>query len=164
MAIIRYQCEVRSFRMLTPTVFELGFTVDQPLTFKAGQFCSIIIPGAGPGGKDLRRSYSIASPPHFNPIELCIKIVEEGPGTHFLSKLRPGDKFTALAPYGIFIYVTPPERHACFIATGTGIAPFRSMILSEEFQARRPKSAICLFGVRDQRELVYVEDAKAHPE
>src|SRR3954452_11905707 len=98
MKAIEYLCTVKSFRMLTPTVFETTFETDQPLQFKAGQFASVIIPGAGPKGRDLRRAYSIASAPELKPIELCVKIVEEGPGTQYLYKLRPGDKFKVVAP------------------------------------------------------------------
>lgn len=154
---IEYQCTVTSFRMLTPTVFETTFEPNQPLEFKAGQFMSIIIPGAGPSGRDLRRAYSIASPPETRPVELCIKLVEGGPGTNYLFKLRPGDKFRAFASYGDFIYKPKPGRGVCFISTGTGIAPFRSMALSEHFTAHLPVKTLCLFGVRKEDELLYLD-------
>lgn len=144
--------------MLTPTVFELTFDTDQPFEFKAGQFVSVIIPGAGPNGRDLRRAYSIASAPEVRPVELCVKLVEEGPGTNFLYVLRPGDTFKAFAPYGDFTFESKAERHACFIATGTGIAPFRSMVFSKEFKANPPRSAVCMMGVHDESELVYMEE------
>lgn len=153
-----YQCEVRSFRMLTPTVFELKFDLDKPCSFQAGQFISVVIPGAGPKGRDLRRAYSIASSPEVAPLELCVKVMEGGPGSQYLYRLRPGDRFRAYAPYGDFVYEPMPGRHACFIATGTGIAPFRSMVLSRAYQASPPVSALCLLGVREVAELLYLED------
>jgi NAD(P)H-flavin reductase len=153
-----YRCEVKTFRMLTPTVFELTFDTHEPMTFEAGQFFSIIIPGAGPKGRDLRRAYSIASSPHVRPIELCVKLVEEGPGTNYLYKLRPGESFRAMAPYGDFVFEPKPGRHACFIATGTGIAPFRAMIFSEAYRAAPPASTTCLLGVRDEAELLYLDE------
>ena len=100
--------------MLTPTVLELTFEPNAPLDFKAGQFISIIVPGAGPGGRNLRRAYSIASPPGALPIELCVKLVEGGPGTNYLYKLRPGDEFKGFAPYGTFVYKPATGRHVCF--------------------------------------------------
>ncbi|MBI2712625.1 MAG: FAD-dependent oxidoreductase [Bdellovibrio sp.] len=154
---IEYQCTVTSFRWLTPTVFETTFEPQKPLEFKAGQFVSIVIPGAGPGGRDLRRAYSIASPPETRPVELCIKIVEDGPGTNYLAKLRPGDTFRAFAPYGDFVYKPKPGKNVCFIATGTGIAPFRSMVLSEHFSAHLPAQTLCLLGVRKEDELLYLD-------
>lgn len=158
-----YQCHVVGFKMLTPTVFEILFepkieNQPAPLPFVAGQFVSIIVPGAGPGGRDLRRAYSIASAPEKQPIELCVKLVEGGPGTNYLFKLRPGDTFRGLAPYGDFTWETTPERQACFIATGTGVAPFKAMIESEQLQRAAPELIHCLLGVRTEDELLYRQE------
>lgn len=155
MKAIEYVCTVKSFRMLTPTVFESTFETDKELQFLAGQFVSIIIPGAGPKGRDLRRAYSVASAPEQRPVELCVKIVEDGPGTQYLYRLRPGDTFRAMAPYGDFTYKPKPGRHVCFVATGTGIAPFRSIVLSKHFRDNPPVSCTCLLGVRTESELIY---------
>ncbi len=162
--------------MLTPTVFEIAFDaksppppeatpekVSPPYAFEAGQFISVIIPGAGPKGRDLRRAYSIASAPETRPVELCVKLVEGGPGTNYLYTLRPGDVFRGFAPYGDFVFEPKAGRHACFIATGTGIAPFRSMILSESYQMAKPLSTTCLLGVRDENELLYVDEFDSLP-
>lgn len=154
---LEYLCTVGSHRMLTPTVFETTFVPDKPLHFKAGQFVSVIIPGAGPKGRDLRRAYSIASSPETSPIELCIKIVEEGPGTQYLNKLRPKSEFKVMAPYGDFVYKPKPGRSVCFIATGTGIAPFRAMATSEEYRRNPPERAFCFLGVRTEDEILYAD-------
>lgn len=143
--------------MLTPTVFETTFETNHPVEFKAGQFVSIVIPGAGPNGRDLRRAYSIASAPDKRPVELCIKLVEGGPGTQYIYSLKPGDKFRGFAPYGDFVYKPKPGKGVCFVATGTGIAPFRSMVLSEHLKANQPKSLLCLMGVRKREELLYLD-------
>jgi ferredoxin-NADP reductase len=163
MAAQEFQCEVTSFREVTPTVFEVAFQPSPALTFQAGQFISIIVPGAGPHGRDLRRAYSIASSPEGQPIELCVKLVEGGPGTNFLYKLRPGNHFRGMAPYGDFVYEPREGKHACFIATGTGIAPFRSMILSNHFQKNAPKSATCLLGVSEEAEVLYDAEMRSIP-
>jgi len=155
---IPYVCTVTDFKMITPTVFEIYFQPDQPVDFKAGQFISIIVPGAGPNGRDLRRAYSIASAPEKRPIELCVKLVEGGPGTNYLYGLRPGDTFRGVAPYGDFVHQVKPGRHVCLISTGTGIAPFRSMIQAEEFAKNLPASVTCLLGVRGDEELLYVDE------
>ena len=159
-----YQCKTISFSMLTPTVFELKFEVERPLRFIAGQFASIVIPGAGPHGRDLRRAYSIASSPETNPIELCIKVVEEGPGTQYLYKQRPGDSFRMFAPYGDFVFRPKEGHNVCFIATGTGIAPFRSMIMSKYFQENTPIRTFCITGVRTEEELLYPELPSQYPD
>ena len=158
MAATEFNCSVTQFRMLTPTVFEVCFQTADTFQFEAGQFISVVVPGAGPRGRDLRRAYSIASGPEVRPVELCVKLVEEGPGTNFLYKLREGDTFRGYAPYGDFVYEPKAGRRACFIATGTGIAPFRSMVLSKAYRDQPPQSAVCLLGVRQEDELLYVDE------
>lgn len=174
-AVTQYLCTVQFHRMITPTVYELGFegvpipsadpakpAPTEPFHFRAGQYISVIVPGAGPNGRDLRRAYSIASNPELRPVELCVKIVDDGPGSNYLNKLRKGDTFRGYAPYGDFTYETPPTKHACFIATGTGIAPFRAMMMSDEYLANPPKSATCLLGIRDEDEVLYEADVTPH--
>lgn len=158
MSVQEYRCQVKSRRMLTPTVFELTFEPEKSLTFKAGQFISIIIPGAGPHGRDLRRAYSIASSPERATIELCIKLVENGPGTNYLYRIPEETSFRGVAPYGDFVYEPKPQKHAVFIATGTGIAPFRSIVHSEEYRNAPPVSATCLLGVRTEDEVLYDQE------
>jgi ferredoxin-NADP reductase len=163
MPATEFLCTIRSFRMLTPTVFETTFETDKAFEFQAGQFISIVVPGAGPKGRDLRRAYSIASSPSVRPVELCVKLVEEGPGTNYLYGLRPGDTFRGFAPYGDFVYEPKEGRHACFIATGTGIAPFKAMMDSEHYLSSPPKSAVCLLGVRTEDELLYLPEMEKVP-
>ena len=158
---IEFQCQVKSYQMITPTVFVTVFETHQPLPFRAGQFVSVIVPGAGPQGRDLRRAYSIASPPESRQIELCVKRVEGGPGTSYLNRLRAGDSLKVLAPYGTFVYEKRLDRKVCFISTGTGIAPFRSMALSREFLENPPSEAFCLLGVRSEDEVLYQDQFSA---
>jgi len=155
MSVQEYSCQVKSHRMITPTVFELVFETQGEFKFNAGQFISIIIPGAGPKGRDLRRAYSIASSPENKSVELCVKKVEGGPGTTYLHGLAVGSQFRGFAPYGDFTYEPKPGRHAVFIATGTGIAPFRSMVISELYKKNPPKTATLLLGVRTEDEVLY---------
>ena len=163
MAATEFKCVVKSFQMVTPTVFEVGFDTETPFEFEAGQFVSVVIPGAGPKGRDLRRAYSIASHPEKRPIELCVKLVEEGPGTNYLAKLRPGDTFRGFAPYGDFTFEHKHGKNVCFIATGTGIAPFRSMLFSSAYRANPPLHATCLLGVRTEDELLYMDEMGKFP-
>jgi len=161
MAAHECRCTIKGFKQLTPTVFELTFDPDPQFEFKGGQFISCVIPGAGPNGRDLRRAYSIASAPQARPVELCIKLVPGGPGTNYLYSLRPGHAFRGLAPYGDFVFEKHEGRHACFIATGTGIAPFRSMMLSDSYIANPPKSTTCLLGVSDESEILYQDELRS---
>ncbi len=155
-----WNCRILEVRPLTPTVFELIFEAvhhDSPFHFLPGQFLSVVVPGKGPQGRDLRRAYSIAAAPGERHLRLCIKKVEEGPGTTYLEQLKAGDSLKVHAPYGSFFYRTSPQSHVCFIATGTGISPFRSMVCSELFRAAPPRSSACLLGVRQEDEVLYAD-------
>ncbi len=156
-----FKCKVIESNPLTPNVFELKFAPDRPLDFKAGQYVSVIVPAVD--GKPLRRPYSIASAPGVSPIELCIQKVEKGPGSNYLAGLKPGDTFECVAPYGYLTYHPRPDKHAVFISTGTGIAPFRSMVLSEEFRKSPPLSTLFCLGVRTDHDVLYETDFISHP-
>lgn len=151
-----------SRKQLTADVFEMKLESSAPFQFQPGQFISIVVPGAGPGGRDLRRAYSIASAPELMPsqnvFELCVKLVEGGPGTNYLNNLKVGESFKGHVPFGDFVYKTASSKHVIFIATGTGIAPFRSMVLSKVFNDNKPLSAKILFGARDANDLFYGDE------
>lgn len=140
---------------LTHDVFELKLQRPEGFKFRAGQYISIIVPGAGPGGRNLRRAYSIASPPNWNEIELCIKLVENGPGTNYLNSLKEGDSFEGQAPLGDFTLAHDQSLPALFIGTGTGIAPLRAMVLSDEWKSHAPVGF--LLGVRHEQDILYPE-------
>ncbi|MGE4233587.1 MAG: ferredoxin--NADP reductase [Bacteriovoracia bacterium] len=136
-------------------VFELKVKRPEGFQFKAGQYISIVIPGAGPGGRDLRRAYSIASPPEWDEIELCIKKVENGPGTTYLGSLKEGDHFRGQGPFGDFVLEHDQSLPSLFIGTGTGIAPLRSMVLSDEWVSKADVGF--LLGVRHEQDTLYPE-------
>lgn len=159
-------CKATIFKTtaLTPTVFELQFTTEPRVTYQAGHFASVLIPKAGPGGRDLRRAYSIASSPDTDHLELCIKKVEGGPGTTYLNSLKTGDSFQCQLPFGDFLLKTQPLKNLVFIATGTGIAPFRSMMKETSFDSKKYASVHCLFGIREESEALYLSDLTSVPE
>lgn len=148
-------CVVKSKRLLAPDVFELVCEAEA-LEYSPGQYLSVLIPQDGPG-PDVRRSYSFSSPPEQPTFALCINRVADGPGTSYMNRLQPGDTFRALGPCGRFVYRPKPGRNICFIATGTGIAPFRSMLLSQHYRDTPPSRAYCFFGVRNAEGILYPE-------
>ena len=108
--------------------FELLFDPGKGMRFLPGQFISVVLPT---GGKVLRRAYSIASPPQEKEhLLLIVKRVQGGLATGWFWGLKPGDRFRIHGPFGKFILPDPIDFALVFVATGTGIAPFRSMIHS----------------------------------
>ncbi|PIQ82259.1 MAG: oxidoreductase [Candidatus Omnitrophica bacterium CG11_big_fil_rev_8_21_14_0_20_64_10] len=106
--------------------YELAFPEGKRVQFTAGQFVAVLCPHQG---KVIRRAYSIASPPErSDQLDLCIKRVEGGVVTNWFWTLKVGDRIKVHGPFGKFILPEPADFDPLFVATGTGIAPFRSMI------------------------------------
>lgn len=135
--------EVRHFDFLAPGVSELSFL--------PGQFVSLVHEVSG---KPITRAYSIASAPHGNRFSLCLNRVEDGHLSPWLFSLVPGDGIEFTGPLGTFT-VRNPQREIVMVATGTGIAPFRSML---EHSLAAMSRCTLVFGVRYEANLLYRED------
>lgn len=145
---------VESFE-LAPEVRHFIFQVPEVerLHFKAGQFVSFT---GTLGGKKITRPYSIASMPGGNRFELCLNRVQEGIFSPHLFAMKPGDSVEMSAPLGFFV-IRNPTREAVFVATGTGIAPFRAMA-PDYLNHPQAKSLTLLFGVRYEPSIYYREE------
>lgn len=155
----KFKCRVLETVWITPSVVRIRFEPSRKFDFKPGQFISVVIPPFHKSSKPAKRCYSFANGPEEaqrNGYELVVKYVPGGVGSVFIDLLKPGDTFEAMAPYGDFTY-RPPEsgRSVCFIATGTGIAPFRSAVFSGLFQETRPEQVLCLQGVATENEILF---------
>lgn len=118
--------------------------------FVPGQFVSFSAPLAG---KQITRAYSISSAPGRGArFELCLNRVDEGLFSNFLFDMEPGGEVEMHPPLGMFVMRQPP-RDSLFIATGTGIAPFRSML--QAHLAESTHAITLLFGVRFESHLMY---------
>jgi ferredoxin-NADP reductase len=140
--------EVRHFVFEAPGVKQLHF--------KPGQFVSFdeII-----DGKKITRAYSIASLPGGNQFELCLNLVHEGLFSPHLFAMKPGDSLQMTDPLGFFV-VRNPAKDAVFVATGTGIAPFRSMA-PDYLSHTQAKELTLIFGVRHEQTIYYRKDFEA---
>src|SRR6478672_5956404 len=139
-------------REIAPGVRHFGFEAlgVERLEFVPGQFTSFtdVI-----GGKEITRAYSMASAPSgTNRFELCLNRVEPGHLSPRLFAMQPGDRIEMRQPLGMFV-LRQPARDSIFIGTGTGIAPFRSM-LQAHLHASSPAFTL-LFGVRYESHLLY---------
>lgn len=98
-----------------------------PDSVRAGQCFSLGIPGFG-----INREYSLFSDPNADYFEFLVRVVEDGSLTPNLRKLREGDLIEVNGPFGEFLKNVKPcsGKRMLFVATGTGIAPFHSLLLS----------------------------------
>ena len=127
-----------------------GFVAGQWLSFKQSK----------PDGEELTRAYSIASPPGEDPrFALCLNRVQDGFMSNFLCDMKAGDEIACQGPFGDFI-LHPPMRDTLFIATGTGIAPFRSMLhwLLADASRHQEKQLWLLFGNRYEKDIYYHDE------
>ncbi|MBI4430829.1 MAG: FAD-dependent oxidoreductase [Candidatus Omnitrophica bacterium] len=137
---------------------EFHFAPGTRFEFTAGQFITVFYPH---DGRVTKRPYSIASAPSSGDhIDLCIKLVEGGAVTHWLWHMKGGEEIQIQGPYGKFILPEEIDFEPVFVATGTGIAPFRSMIhtlLENGFR----KDFSLLFGVRFDNAIPYENEWRA---
>lgn len=105
-----------------PSLIRFTVETDKPVDFVAGQYICVRYKGT-------TRPYSVANSPTDDTIEFCIRRVPGGRLTSDLVEtLSVGDTITLRGPYGEFVMEPPSSRDLVFLATGTGVAPFRSMI------------------------------------
>lgn len=143
---IRFNSRVLANRPLAEGTFEL--LLDRAgLVYRAGQ--EIILHGAAPEDD---RTYSLASGPDEPSLRLLIRVIPDGRISPRLARLAPGAPLAFSGPNGSFV-LRDPARPALLVATGTGIAPFRSMLMSQP--AWRP---VLLHGVRSAAELYYRDE------
>ena len=130
--------------------------------FKAGQFVTLDLPIHEKPARRLR-SYSIASwPDDSNVFELCIVLLEGGAGTTYLfNEIKEGSELILRGPVGVFTLHEPIEKDLYFICTGTGIAPFRSMLFDIKRKGTVYRSMYLLFGCRFKKDILYFEELKA---
>jgi ferredoxin/flavodoxin---NADP+ reductase len=121
------QSKVLSNTWLSDTTFVLRIERNG-LEFRAGQYVVLGFPG-----ERISREYSIYSSERDPYIDLLIKEVDQGEMTPRLKQLMPDDLLTIDGPFGFFVMpdlVIHERQPVVFVATGTGISPFRSFILS----------------------------------
>lgn len=152
---------------LTHDVRQIDFRLIDPPTihFTAGQFVSFSVHKEGLPFP-VTRPYSIASPPaQTETMDLLLNLVPGGPGSTYLFSLVPGDEVRCSGPAGTFLLREYPDRRLLFVATGTGIAPMRSMIRA---RLPSPTPVVLLWGLRSERDLYYQDEfaelAARHPE
>ena len=154
----RMKARLLSFRELAPGVrhFEFDLPGVERFGFVPGQFMSMT---ACLNGDEFTRAYSIASPPQANRFSLCLNEVEGGHFSPHLFALTPGQEIDCQGPYGAFIF-RRPLSDSILVATGTGIAPFRSMLL-DRLRHEPDRHFTLIFGVRHEYGLLYRADWEA---
>ncbi len=146
---------VKEVKQETPDTKSFRVMPSQPIAFYAGQFLVLNI---DIDGQKFLRSYSIASPPSSQMIELVVK--KTGVTSKFLiDKVLPGHVFGARAPYGRCYYTRDMGDHVVLMGAGSGIAPLMGILrhILENF----PEVQVVLFySNKTPEDIIYHEEFK----
>ena len=138
---------------ITKLTWIFTIELEEKFEYKAGQFVNIKVNG-------VTRSYSIASyDSGKNTFELLIVKLEGGALTTMLfGDIKEGDALEAKGPYGHFLLPKEIDSDLFFICTGTGLAPFRSMLDLIIQQNLSHKKIYLIFGTRTQEDLLCFDE------
>lgn len=145
---------VTSVQHWTDRLFSFRVTRPASLRFRSGEF--VMIGLLGDNGKPLLRAYSIASPAWDDELEFYSIKVPDGPLTSKLQHIKPGDQIILRPkPVGTLVLdALLPGKRLWFFATGTGIAPFASLMRDPDTYERY-EQVIMMHTCRDVAELDY---------
>ena len=140
---------------LGESLFRFTTTRDPGFRFRSGHFVML---GLEVAGRPLLRAYSVASGHYEEHLEFYSVKVPGGPLTSHLAGIRPGDRvLVGRKPTGTLVLDhLAPGRRLLLLSTGTGLAPFLSVVRDPETYARFDR-VIVAHGVRTARELGYRE-------
>lgn len=157
-----YDSKLVRVEQASPTVRRFWLELDEDaeeFTFEAGQFITLDLPISDKRTKRWR-SYSIANVPGEDQlIELCIVNLEGGEGTTYLfEEIQIGDPVKFKGPSGTFTLPKEIDKDLIMVCTGTGVAPFRSM-LHHIYNNQIPHKKIHLiYGTRYANNILYKEE------
>jgi NAD(P)H-flavin reductase len=136
---------------------QFDFELESPhrMEFQSGQYVSVKVSETG-----ARRSYSLCSSPDIaHGFQLLVDLEPGGDGSQFLQGLQFGQEIEILGPMGQFVLAdNASEEATVMIATGSGIAPFRSMLL-DLLQVRHDTRPVYLYwGMRFVKHLFWMDE------
>lgn len=135
---------------LTPKIRFVRVELLGEFEFKSGQFVNVEV------APNFYRAYSIASS-GLTPkiLEFVVDITPGGKGSQFFEKLNSGEEVHLKGPFGRLVLPESIAGELCFVATGTGIAPFRSML------GELDRGRVSLFwGLRYKEDIFFEEEFK----
>ena len=158
-SISTYEGELVSNERLSDTALAFSIKLDDrsSLGFLPGQYVNVQVPGT-----DQARSFSFSSGPGEDDVAFLIRNTTYGVLTTYLrERAKTGDKISFNGPLGSF-YLRKIERPVLFLAGGTGLAPFLSMLNKIEQDGGSEHAIHLIFGVTNDPDLVEVEKLEGY--
>lgn len=153
----RHTATVRAVRPLAGDVLHLALDVppEADLLYRAGQYINILLPDGS------HRSFSMASRPHPQALDFHIRRIPDGRFTNGeAAQLRPGDRLAVELPHGTFCYHAEDYRPLLMVATGTGLAPIKSILESLMDDEDCPPVSL-YWGMRTEADLYLHDEIQA---
>ncbi len=153
MSSVYFESTVTRVHHWTDRLFSFSGTREPGFRFQSGQFAMIGLPV---GERPLMRAYSMAGAHHDEELTFLSIKVPDGPLTSRLCQIQPGDKvLVGRKPTGTLLMQNLlPGRTLYLLATGTGLAPFMSIVQDPEVYERYEK-VVLVHGCRQVGELAY---------
>ena len=150
-----FNATIGSVERLSPTT--LAFTLEGagPVAFLPGQYANLALPGSGE-----HRSYSFSTAPGDETLGFLIRDIPQGRMSAFLRAAVPGTPVAFTGPSGSF-YLRDVTRPLLFLAGGTGLAPFLSMLRQLAARGANGQPVHLVYGVTRDDDLVEVEALQA---
>lgn len=148
-----FEAKVLTVHHWTDRLFSFTTTRDTSFRYQSGQFAMI---GLQVDGKPLMRAYSMVSPHYEENLEFLSIKVQDGPLTSRLQNIQPGDTILVgrKASGTLLTQNLLPAKRLYLLGTGTGLAPFMSIIQDPEVYEKFEK-VVLVHGCRQIRELAY---------
>ncbi len=158
MPVPSYQLRCTKNERIASGIYEFHFEKPDNFLFKAGQFVLFDVPLINNPADIQTRALSIASSPGEPELIFVNKQKEGGRASTWIEKvLRPGMEVRIQGPFGNFLIDETSDKDFLFIATSTGVAPFRSQILDMMSNGSSKKMDL-VFGVRSEEDLFWKKE------
>lgn len=157
--IVRIKQEIATATRTDTNSYFLEPTDGQPVSYRAGQFLTLILNHRtnGPNDYEVRRSYSLSSAPG-EPLRLTIKRVTNGEISRFLlDTLRVGDVLTSLFPAGRFVLNPDQTGDLVLLGAGSGITPLFS-ILKHVLHTEATRRVTLLYSNSNERSIIFRDE------
>jgi benzoate/toluate 1,2-dioxygenase reductase subunit len=158
-SISTYEGELVSNERLSDTALAFSIKLDdrKSLGFLPGQYVNITVPGT-----DQARSFSFSSGPGDDEVKFLIRNTQYGVLTTYLrERAKAGDRISFNGPLGSF-YLRKIEKPVLFLAGGTGLAPFLSMLSRIEQEGGSEHPIHLIFGVTNDPDLVGIDELEGY--
>lgn len=143
------QASVKEVIVETPTIRTFILDPKPVLSFRAGQFIELTVPGVG------EAPFTPSSSP-YEEKALEVTIMKVGRVTTKLFAVRPGDTLAIRGPYGVpYALKTYEGRHILLVGGGVGMAPLRSLFLALMHNVNVYKQIHLYYGARTPKDIVY---------